>query len=362
MEEPKVKTDFKIKNDNGILTINNVNYNTIQKNFYACISAFESVCLPRIILNEETMEISDEKIDKILKEILKCSICYEIFEEPVNLKNCLHKFCKKCIGDYNRKIKKECAICRHPIETRRLMKDDEKIKEIINCIIPDINKFKNMEDNILLTQIKGCFFKDEERYKKQIENTRKEDENEEKELRIKYRKNNNNDNNNINSNIINNNNNINNHYDLNYDENEKFFINKKRFPDISIEEANEILNSFNKGNKILIRLNYEKFNGFNEFFEKTKIKLQDNYSLDFITRFICYKQNLKSEHLDKIAFYTYENDNKTKKEWNNHNTIIKTIVDYDKSHNNCNQETNNINLIQGASDCYYILNLYYVFS
>ena len=153
MIEPKVKTDFKIKKDNGILSINNVNYNTIQKNYFAFITPFESVCLPRIILNEEDMEISNKKIDRIIKEILKCSICFEIFEDPVNLKNCLHKFCKKCIGDYNRKIKKECAICRHPIETKRLMKDDETIQKIIECIIPNINKFNEIETQSISKEI-----------------------------------------------------------------------------------------------------------------------------------------------------------------------------------------------------------------
>ena len=352
MIEPKVKTDFKIKKDNGILSINNVNYNTIQKNYFAFITPFESVCLPRIILNEEDMEISNKKIDRIIKEILKCSICFEIFEDPVNLKNCLHKFCKKCIGDYNRKIKKECAICRHPIETRRLLKDDEKIKQIIKSIIPNIEKFKKTEENILLNQIKGFYFKDEERFKQQIEKTKKEDEKEEKELKNKYKKIN------THQNII-----PNTEIEINEkkDKEEKFYINKKKYKELTSEEANEVLNSFNSGNKILIKLNYgEKKDILNKLFEKTKIKLQDNYTLDFITRLICYKQNLNSNFLNKIIFYTLESDNITKKQWTNYNTIIKTIVEYDKSHN-FNQVINNSNLLQGTNDCYYILNLYFEF-
>ena len=352
MIEPKVKTDFKIKKDNGILSINNVNYNTIQKNYFAFITPFESVCLPRIILNEEEMEISNKKIDRIIKEILKCSICFEIFEDPVNLKNCLHKFCKKCIGDYNRKIKKECAICRHPIETRRLLKDDEKIKQIIKSIIPNIEKFKKTEENILLNQIKGFYFKDEERFKQQIEKTKKEDEKEEKELKNKYKKIN------THQNII-----PNTEIEINEkkDKEEKFYINKKKYKELTSEEANEVLNSFNSGNKILIKLNYgEKKDILNKLFEKTKIKLQDNYTLDFITRLICYKQNLNSNFLNKIIFYTLESDNITKKQWNNYNTIIKTIVEYDKSHN-FNQIIKNSNFVKGAKDCYYILNLYFEF-
>ena len=145
------------------------------------------------------------------------------------------------------------------------------------------------------------------------------------------------------------------------DKEEKFYINKKKYKELTSEEANEVLNSFNSGNKILIKLNYgEKKDILNKLFEKTKIKLQDNYTLDFITRLICYKQNLNSNFLNKIIFYTLESDNITKKQWTNYNTIIKTIVEYDKSHN-FNQVINNSNLLQGTNDCYYILNLYFEF-
>ena len=64
--------------------------------------------------------------------------------------------------------------------------------------------------------------------------------------------------------------------------------------------------------------------------------------------------------MNKIIFYTLESDNITKKQWTNYNTIIKTIVEYDKSHN-FNQVINNSNLLQGTNDCYYILNLYFEF-
>jgi len=45
-----------------------------------------------------------KKIDRIIKETLRCNICLQIFDEPVNMKNCLHKFCKKCIEQYNRRM------------------------------------------------------------------------------------------------------------------------------------------------------------------------------------------------------------------------------------------------------------------
>ena len=190
------------------------------------LTPYETVCSPRLILSENKVKFTKPQIERVINEMLRCSICYDIFNDPVNLKKCLHKFCKKCIGDYNRKIKKECTICRNHIETRRLMKEDEKIKQIIECIIPNIEKFKKTEDNILLYQIKGCYFKDEERFKQQMEKTKKEDEKEEKELKNKYKKNH------ILQNIF-----PNTEIEVNEKNNkeEKFFINKKRCTEVTSE-------------------------------------------------------------------------------------------------------------------------------
>ena len=80
--------------------------------------------------------------------------------------------------DYYFKVKKECAICRHPIETKRLLKDDNKIKEIIDCFIPDTNKFKDEEDKILAQKAKEYIFKDDQKKIKQIEKMKGQEEEE----------------------------------------------------------------------------------------------------------------------------------------------------------------------------------------
>ena len=55
---------------------------------------------------------------------------------------------------YYFKIKKEYAISRHPIEIKRSLKNDTKIKEIIDCFIPDQNKFKDEEDKMFAIKAK----------------------------------------------------------------------------------------------------------------------------------------------------------------------------------------------------------------
>jgi hypothetical protein len=63
---------------------------------------YEVVCGQRKIKNINKIQIGLDKIDQIVNEIFTCSFCMNIFQDAVNLKNCLHKFCKKCAQDYFR--------------------------------------------------------------------------------------------------------------------------------------------------------------------------------------------------------------------------------------------------------------------
>ena len=520
----ELKLDKDIYN---MTTANNYNKNYIYNLINTGLSSYECVCGPRKIRDESKINFSENQINHIIKEILRCPICYEIFNDPVNLKNCLHLFCKKCIEDYNRKIKKECIICRHPIETRRLMKNDFKIKNIIECIIPDINKFNIEEEKILNKTIQGCMYKDGEKVIKQIENIKKTDEEEKiKELennndknnlkkrkkqfkktqKIKIKKNiitnnnninnnnnninnnhnnnnkNNNDNiiinnniNNINNNINNNNNNnnknnhnnninnnnininnninninnknnnnnintnnnnndnINNNNNLEENNNildknsldkkeinlnkeqiknekiiisienkqnkkenlidlinninnkefhkkcsilnelknnsnnnykKKNFLGKKIYNKFTSKNAEDLLKNFNKGNNIIINLNLdenEKDESLKKSFENSKLKIQDYYNLDFITKFILFKQNFKLNlNNKKIIYYTKENDGK-KKYWLKKNITIKNIVNHYKNlieNDEINNENINLYHLNSNSNQYY-LKLYF---
>lgn len=78
----------------------------------------------------DDIKFSNEQIERLIREVFRCSICLNIYEDPVNIRNCLHKFCRKCIEEYQRRIKKECVVCRQFIETRRHMRDDNNMREI----------------------------------------------------------------------------------------------------------------------------------------------------------------------------------------------------------------------------------------
>ena len=266
------------------------------------LTAYESICAPRKIINESKIEFNKEQINNVIEEVLRCNICYNIFQNPVSIKGCLHKFCKSCISDYYFKIKKECAICRHPIETKRLLKDDNKIKGIIDCFIPDQNKFKEEEDKIISMQVKDCVFKDEQRHKKQIEKIKNEEDKEHIELKS------NNESNSLRNNLLNKKTNRDNHNHHNINNN------------ISHEET--------QNNEIIVRIICdEKDEDLQKYFKYTRMKVEKSNTLEFISRFICYKQNFKYDQIKKINFYTYENNAK-KKEWSQ-NDKISDVVNYD---------------------------------
>lgn len=155
MSKPLVSSQFNINVcDKTGVSINGLNKKSIINSNLLGLNYYEVVASKRSVDTDfSKIEISKNQILRIFKDVFRCSICLSIFNEPVNIKNCLHKFCKKCIEDYNRKIKKECAICRTFIETRRHMRDDINMAKIISCFIKNVNSFNNQENDYIETAI-----------------------------------------------------------------------------------------------------------------------------------------------------------------------------------------------------------------
>lgn len=121
-------------------------------------------CKPRLLVEPKEDENYEEDEDDYIsldlfnqiKEVLLCLVCFDVYKHPVNVKPCLHKFCNNCIEAYNRKIKKECPGCRHPIGSRRQLRSDYKISNIsinilalpnnlVSALISNIDEFNKLE-------------------------------------------------------------------------------------------------------------------------------------------------------------------------------------------------------------------------
>ena len=323
-QSPKFISNLTIvKNEKDKLstTVNSADFHSISRDMNTIgLTAYESVCSPREISDESKISFSSEQINKVIEEVLRCNICYDLFQNPVSVKGCLHKFCKNCIMDYYFKVKKECAICRHPIETKRLLKDDNKIKEIIDCFIPDQNKFKDEEDKMLSLKAKEFVFKDEQKHLNQLEKTKNNEENNElNESNL--------------SNINDQSSNSKSHHHV---------LNRKTNRDNhhsgikNSNKDNKDSKDENKNKEIIIRIICdEKDAELKKYFKYTRMKVETNYTLEFISRFICYKQNFKYEQIKKINFYTLE-DNSKKKVWKQNDKIY-DVVNFDEKINKNNK-------------------------
>ena len=81
-----------------------------------------------------------EKLMKELEDILKCCICYQYLDNPVNdPTSCPHYACKACFDQYFEKKKSNtvpCPICRATIRKRNLIKIPivESIKELLRDV------------------------------------------------------------------------------------------------------------------------------------------------------------------------------------------------------------------------------------
>ncbi|CDW83057.1 zinc finger (c3hc4 ring finger) [Stylonychia lemnae] len=124
---------------------NNKGINLSELNYY------QMACKPRLLVDTKDEDESDEddyidiNLFHQIKEVLLCPVCFDVFKQPDNVRPCLHKYCHNCIELYNRKVKKECPECRHPIGSRRQLRSDYKINNIISALISDIDGFNQLE-------------------------------------------------------------------------------------------------------------------------------------------------------------------------------------------------------------------------
>jgi hypothetical protein len=83
-----------------------------------------------------------------LFESLTCTICREVFSNPVYLK-CSHRFCKDCIEKYIRSnSRKSCPNCRGGLSTKRDLRSDFNLESLITFAFGDTKKMSRQLEEI----------------------------------------------------------------------------------------------------------------------------------------------------------------------------------------------------------------------
>jgi len=100
---------------------------------------------PRTLIDETTTDdFCDEATLEGILDLLKCPICLEILDQPSRVRDCGHIFCSECAEKNSRLYKPaQCALCRNNIQTRRDLRRDTKLAQIVYSIIPDVKRFRH---------------------------------------------------------------------------------------------------------------------------------------------------------------------------------------------------------------------------
>ena len=76
-----------------------------------------------------------------LNEAFTCPICQDLFNNPVATVDCMHRFCEECLT-YSLSTKRECPVCRTPCPSRRSVRQDSALNNLINKLYPDRAAFE----------------------------------------------------------------------------------------------------------------------------------------------------------------------------------------------------------------------------
>lgn len=86
-------------------------------------------------MKEKTIEISDDVIESLFSEDLKCRVCLGVLESTLAT-TCLHRFCSECLHrslrmELGPKMHHECPSCRAKLASRRASKPDSKFDRLV---------------------------------------------------------------------------------------------------------------------------------------------------------------------------------------------------------------------------------------
>ncbi|KAH6922904.1 hypothetical protein HPB50_020102 [Hyalomma asiaticum] len=112
------------------------------------LNAYERQRTPHEIIDDDAvLPLHEESFYRDLR----CPICFDLLRSAVTPTDCLHRFCEECITTALRKCNKECPICRTKVTSRRSLRRDHRIDNLIAMLAPNAaqEEYERPSNNVL---------------------------------------------------------------------------------------------------------------------------------------------------------------------------------------------------------------------
>jgi len=92
---------------------------------------------------------------KIVNQKLSCPICLQIIKDAYCVRECMHRFCLKCIEMALRVGKKQCPSCRAKCPSKRSCRKDKPFDDLIRAIYPNLGAMEKSQEEIMRANLAG---------------------------------------------------------------------------------------------------------------------------------------------------------------------------------------------------------------
>ena len=105
---------------------------------------------------------------------LVCRICFDLLDNP-QVTECMHRFCKKCIGQHMRqydRLEHMCPLCNKEIKTARAVKPDLRVANLIRALYPNhkVNSDSEDDPDVVNNVIRDATFRHNEQLREMRQN------------------------------------------------------------------------------------------------------------------------------------------------------------------------------------------------
>lgn len=89
------------------------------------------VIMPATSQKDVTNNRTSLEMKNVIQDFLKCSVCLDVFSDPVTTMECMHTFCRTCLAS-SLDFKKKCPVCKTWIINMKHSRPNHGIRELID--------------------------------------------------------------------------------------------------------------------------------------------------------------------------------------------------------------------------------------